>query len=213
MTRCARGERAALCETFERVGPDAPTLCRPWRTRDLAAHIVVRERRPDAAFGIWLRPLERHNKHVMDGYAGMPWGELVDLVRSGPPPWWFTRVPVLDERTNLPEFYIHHEDVLRAQPGWQKRERGAELEAALWHSLSATARLMFRRVPVGVVLVTPSHGRQAVKAPTARGTVVLRGEPGELMLLAYGRRDVADVAVTGSDDAVTGFGLGRLGIT
>ena len=49
--------------------------------------------------------------------------------------------------------------------------------------------------------------------PTARGTVVLRGEPGELMLLAYGRRDVADVQVTGTDEAVTGFGLGRLGIT
>src|SRR6476619_1251485 len=112
MTRCARSERAALCETFEQVGPDAPTLCDPWLTRDLAAHLVLRERRPDAAFGIWLEPVKEHNQRVQDDYAGMPWGRLVDLVRTGPPRWWFTSVPLLDERTNLPEFYIHHEDVL-----------------------------------------------------------------------------------------------------
>ena len=45
----ARAERAALCDLFLEVGPDAPTLCGAWTTRDLAAHLVVRERRPDAA--------------------------------------------------------------------------------------------------------------------------------------------------------------------
>ena len=213
MTRCARTERQALCDTFERVGPDAPTLCPPWRTRDLAAHLVLRERRPDAAFGIWLEQVKEHGQRVQDDYAGMPWGRLVDLVRSGPPPWSPTRVPLLDERANLAEFYIHHEDVLRAQDGWTARERSAELEAALWHSLSTAGRLMFRRVPVGVVLVTPSHGRKAVKAPTGLGTVVLRGEPGELMLLASNRREVADVEVSGPDEAVAAFGQARLGLT
>ena len=213
MTRCARSERHALCDTFERVGPDAPTLCSPWRTRDLAAHLVLRERRPDAAFGIWLEQVKEHNQRVQDDYAGMPWDRLVGLVRSGPPPWWFTRVPLLDERTNLPEFYIHHEDVLRAQDGWVARERGEELEAALWHSLTVTAKLMFRRSPTGVVLVTPSHGRMAVRRPTGPGTVVLRGEPGELMLLAYNRRQVAAVDVEGPADAVAAFGQARLGIS
>ena len=48
----AQTERAALCELFAEVGPDAHTLCGEWTTRDLAAHLVVRERRPDAAIGI-----------------------------------------------------------------------------------------------------------------------------------------------------------------
>ncbi len=36
-------ERAALCDTLERFGPDAPTLCEGWQTIDLAAHLVARE--------------------------------------------------------------------------------------------------------------------------------------------------------------------------
>jgi len=54
MTRFASSERQGLCDTFKRVGPDTPTLCSPWLTRDLAAHLVVRERRPDVAPAIWL---------------------------------------------------------------------------------------------------------------------------------------------------------------
>ncbi|MHB1139691.1 MAG: maleylpyruvate isomerase N-terminal domain-containing protein, partial [Microthrixaceae bacterium] len=49
----ARRERAELCELFEIVGPDVATLCEGWTTRDLAAHLVVRERRPDAALASW----------------------------------------------------------------------------------------------------------------------------------------------------------------
>ena len=48
MTSVAATERADLCDLFRAVGPDAPTLCEGWTTRDLAAHLVVRERRPDA---------------------------------------------------------------------------------------------------------------------------------------------------------------------
>ena len=66
MTRHARSERLALCRTLERVGPDAPTLCPPWRTRDLAAHLVLRERRPDAAPGIWLRAAAGRTRRVQD---------------------------------------------------------------------------------------------------------------------------------------------------
>src|SRR5690349_11008507 len=50
----ARTERAALCDLLVTVGPDAPTLCEGWTTRDLAAHLAVRDRRPDAAAGIVL---------------------------------------------------------------------------------------------------------------------------------------------------------------
>ena len=45
-------ERAAMCDTFEKFGPDAPTLCEGWLTLDLAAHLVAREARSDAAVGL-----------------------------------------------------------------------------------------------------------------------------------------------------------------
>ena len=48
----AQRERSALVDTLRAVGPDAPTLCDGWKTRDLAAHLVVRERRLDATPGI-----------------------------------------------------------------------------------------------------------------------------------------------------------------
>ena len=42
----AQSERHALCDLMDEVGPDAPTLCGGWTAAHLAAHLVVRERRP-----------------------------------------------------------------------------------------------------------------------------------------------------------------------
>uniref|UniRef100_UPI0025DDC77B maleylpyruvate isomerase family mycothiol-dependent enzyme n=1 Tax=uncultured Brevibacterium sp. TaxID=189678 RepID=UPI0025DDC77B len=51
MTNFARSERRSLAALLRTVGPDAPTLCEEWTTRDLAVHIVIRDRRPDALVG------------------------------------------------------------------------------------------------------------------------------------------------------------------
>ena len=42
----AQDERAALAALLHETGPDGPTLCEGWQTRDLVAHLVLRERRP-----------------------------------------------------------------------------------------------------------------------------------------------------------------------
>ena len=47
-------ERQQLCELFVELGPDAPTLLEPWTTRDLAAHLVLREHDYLAAPGLVL---------------------------------------------------------------------------------------------------------------------------------------------------------------
>ena len=47
MTAFASIERAALVDLMAELGPDAPTLCTGWTTRDLAAHLVVRLSRVD----------------------------------------------------------------------------------------------------------------------------------------------------------------------
>ena len=206
MTSPVRRERYALCDTFEAVGPDAPTLCSPWRTRDLAAHLVIREGRPDAAVGMLVPPLAQRAQRVQDGYAAGSWAELVERVRTGPPPWSPTRFEAVDALVNLAELFIHHEDVLRAAPGWEPRQPAADLEQGLWSTLTRTGRLLFRRSPVGVVLVTPAHGRRLVRsAPAGASSVVLRGTPGELMLHASGRQSVARVLVEGPDEAVAAF--------
>jgi uncharacterized protein (TIGR03085 family) len=200
MTRHARAEREALCDTFLRTGPDAPTMCEGWDTRDLAAHLVVRERRPDAQAGIWVSVLAARTASVQHDLAEQPWDRLVDQVRQGPPVWHPARVPAVDELMNTAEFFVHHEDVLRAQPGWQARELTDDLQDALWRACTTSARLALRHTDVGVELVAPGHGRMVARrgSPTVR----VQGAPGELLLFAFGRRSVADVHLDGPDAAV-----------
>lgn len=215
MTGLAQHERAALCSTFTRLGPSAPTLCDGWTTRDLAAHLVVRERRPDAAAGVLVPALADHTQRVQEQYADQPWAALVDLVREGPRGWVPTRVPAVDDAINLAEFYIHHEDVLRAQPDWTPAQRRplepAEVEA-LWGRLRQAGQLLFRRSPVGVVLDAGEHGRKQVKAPTRAGSVTLSGEPGELVLYAFGRTEVAQVRLEGDPEAAAAFSATTFGL-
>jgi len=203
MTRFARIERQGLCDTFEQVGPDAPTLCSRWLTRDLAAHLVVRERRPDAAAGMALPVLAGHLEQVQNDYAAWDWSRLVQQIRSGPPAWSPASLARVDEAVNTAEFFIHHEDVLRGGSDWSARELPTDLESALWGIVSRAARLRFARARVGVVLAAPPYGRRQVHAMTGLGTVVLRGTPGELLLYASGRRGVADVDVSGPDEALS----------
>jgi uncharacterized protein (TIGR03085 family) len=203
MTRFASSERQGLCDTFERVGPDAPTLCSPWLTRDLAAHLVVRERRPDVSLGIVLPAMAGRLERVQSGYAAWDWKRLVHEVRSGPPFWSPTSLGAVDEAVNTAEFFVHHEDVLRAGADWTARTLPCDLESALWGIVSKVARVQLARAKVGVVLVSPSYGEKQVHAETGPGTVRISGTPGELLLYSYGRRDVAQVDVSGSDQAVT----------
>jgi uncharacterized protein (TIGR03085 family) len=203
MTSLASSERQGLCDTFERVGPDAPTLCSPWLTRDLAAHLVVRERRPDVAAGIWLPALAGRLERVQKGYAAWDWPRLVDRVRSGPPRWSPVSLPPMDQAINAVEFFIHHEDVLRGGPDWSARELPGDVEQAIWSIIPGIARARFARSPAGVRLVAPSYGQRLVRATTDLGTVIVKGSPGELLLYATGRRGVAQVDVSGPAEALT----------
>ena len=192
-------ERAALCDLFTELGPDEPTLCTGWQTRDLAAHLVVRERRPDAAAGILLAPLAGHTKKVQDDYARKPWAELVDLVRGGPPAFWPTRIPALDRLVNSVEMFVHHEDVRRAQPGWQPRDPDPERDAVTWAGVSRAGKLTLRRSPVGIVLRRPDGKETVVRR--GPNTVILSGEPGDLLLFAFGR-DAVHVEFEGEQTAI-----------
>jgi len=210
MTRYALEERRALCETFLRTGPDAATLCEGWTTRDLATHLLLRERRPDAQLGRVLPVLAGHAASVEHDVRGTAWPELVGILRSGPPAWSPSRLPAVDELVNTVEMFVHHEDVLRAQPGWTARPLPKGLQQALWRNLRVLGRLTLRRVPVGVELVAPGLGRLPVHA----GSPVVRveGPPAEVLLFVAGRRDHARVDLAGPNPAVGQLRASPLGV-
>ncbi|MET9549293.1 MULTISPECIES: TIGR03085 family metal-binding protein [unclassified Streptomyces] len=200
MSTHAKRERLLLADLLEAQGPEAPTLCEGWKTRDLAAHVVVRERRADAAGGLLIKQLAGRLERVQAEFAAKPYEELIQLIRTGPPRFSPFSLKQLDEASNALEFYIHTEDVRRAQPDWTPRALDPVFSDALWSRLERTARLVGRKSPVGLVLRRPD-GRTAV---AHRGTPVVTatGEPSELLLFAYGRQEAADVSLEGDKDAI-----------
>ncbi|MEV7967603.1 TIGR03085 family metal-binding protein [Sphaerisporangium sp. NPDC088356] len=208
----ARAEREALSDLLDSLGPEAPTLCEGWTTADLTAHLVVRERRPDAAGGIAIKPLAGYTESVQNKVkAGKPYRELVDDVRQGPPRWSpYGLVPGLDAAVNTLEFFVHHEDVRRAQPGWEPRELPADLVEVMWKRVSGGARLMLRKSPVGVVL-RRTDGRKA-GGKKAEPHVIVTGEPAELLLFAFGRQEHARVTYEGDEASIERLRGAKLGL-
>ncbi|MEU7167313.1 TIGR03085 family metal-binding protein [Streptomyces morookaense] len=210
MSTHAQRERLLLADLLETAGPDAPTLCEGWTARDLAAHVVVRERRADAAAGVLFKPLASRLERVQAEFAAKPYEELVQLVRSGPPKVSPFALKQIDEAANTVEFYVHTEDVRRAQPDWTPRSVDPVFADALWTRLETAARMLGRRSPVGLVLRRPD-GRVTV-ARKGAPVVTVTGEPGELTLFAFGRRDAARVELEGEDTAIAKLRAAKLGI-
>lgn len=202
----ARRERSALCDLFVELGPDAATLCGDWTTRDLAAHLIVRERRPDAAIGILIAKASGHTEKVQSQVAATEWTELVDTVRSGPPFWSPTKLAAIDALANTVEFFVHHEDVRRAQPDWEPRELDTDLSDALHTTLAKMAKRLVKPSTVGIVFEADDE-RDSIVAKDLEPSVTVRGEVGELVLFAFGRQAHSRVELLG-DEASTAAALG-----
>ena len=201
-----------MCDTFLEVGPDAPTLSGDWLTRDLAAHLILRERRPDAAIGMFLAPLSGRTDKVQASLAERPFEELVDTIRSGPPKWSPFALGSIDEAANLGEFFVHHEDVLRGVDPSSRRQLDPQEQKALFGVLPRLGMLTLRSCRVGVVADSPGFGRKSLRGPRGdHGNVVLTGEPGEILLHIFGRVEVTDVELDGADHDVESFRKTDLG--
>ncbi len=209
MENYARTQRAALADELLRLGPDEPTLCEGWRTRDMAAHVVLRDRRPDAALGIMLRPLAGYTSRVQAGLAAKPFEDLVELMRR-PPAHSPARIDRVDRLINTQEFFIHLEDVRRAQPGWEPRPLPRPLGTVLWDRARPVVRFALRRFPATVVLEAPGYGevRAGSGGPELRGV----GDPGELSLFLSGRQRAARVALTGPEELAEQLRAKHLGV-
>jgi len=216
----AQTERAALSDLMAKVGPEQPTLCDGWRTADLLAHLLLRERRMDAALGVVIAPLAWWSTYVAAQYKRLPWIQAVELLRSGPP-WWSPLHPgPVDAKVNGMEMFIHHEDVRRAQAGWQPRKLDAPTRDQLL--LMATSMLVLRglrkfRVPVTARLTDePGEAeRPIVLVPSVRAGgpgreqgVVIRGGIAEILLWLTGRTEV-HLEFVGDAAVVAKIGSGK----
>jgi uncharacterized protein (TIGR03085 family) len=210
MSRNARAERDALADALLAAGPAALTLCAGWSAADLAAHVVARDRRPDAAPGLMIKALAGHTDRIREGYRdGHPYPELVGMVRRGAR-FSPINLPALDEATNTLEFFVHTEDVRRGQAGWQPRELDPGLAGALWRRLPGLARLNLRRIPATVRVEAPGYGAFTVGDGEPAATVT--GDPGELLLFFFGRQRAARVEVSGDPDVADRLTGARFGV-
>ena len=204
-------ERAQLCDLLDELGPEAPTLLEPWTTRDLAAHLVVREHDSLAGPGLvlpgaWGRLAERRRRTL----ASRDFAGLVATIRSGPPPGFF-RIGWVRRFPNLNEFFVHHEDVRRAN-GRGPRTNEPAMDEALWRNVSQAPWFLARRLRgAGLELRWAATGH-TVRARRGEPTAHIAGPPGELLLYLFGRRRAAQVDVNGPAEAVEALGRARFGI-
>lgn len=212
-TPWARAELDALVRTLDAAGPHAPTLCEGWTTAELLAHLVKREHAPwEILTGAPARRALGHDARTPEGYDA-----LLDVLSAGPPAW--SPMGWAWEAFDHLEYLVHHEDVRRAGPDWAPRALAPAQDKEVWRLLVQRAKLLYRRVPVGVVLQVdgvsahdrvvagPRHQARPTPAADSPGAgpaleVTILGRPVELAMHAHGRTGHARVTVTGPDEAL-----------
>ncbi|MSS45528.1 TIGR03085 family protein [Cutibacterium sp. WCA-380-WT-3A] len=201
----AQDERATLAADLLRLGPDAPTLCKGWTARDLLTHLLLRENDPLAIPGMAASVFDAITRSRADKLETS--GSFEDLVARfahGPGRFSVFRIPGLDSAANSMEYYIHHEDLLRAQPDWHPRELGHRAELRLAAILRKYGRALARRSPVGVRAEMTGQSDPLTLRPGDR-IVTLVGKPSEIILLLTGRTTVAQVDVLGEPASIMAF--------
>lgn len=204
-------ERARLCDLLDELGPGAPTLLEPWTTRDLAAHLVLREHDSLAGPGLvlpgaWGRLAERRRRAL----AARDFAGLVATIRSGPPPGFF-RIGWVRRFPNLNEFFVHHEDVRRAD-GRGPRTTGPAMDEALWRNVSQAPWFLARRLRGAGLELRWAATTRTVRARRGEPTARIVGPPGELLLYLFGRQRAAEVDIGGPAEAVEALGRTRFGV-
>jgi uncharacterized protein (TIGR03085 family) len=205
-------ERLGLCDLFDELGPSVPTLLEGWTGHDLAAHLVLRER--DLVAGPCLvlpGPFQRFAEQRRVRLAkSQDFTWLVRRIRSGPPVGLF-RLGWVRSLANLNEFFVHHEDVRRANRR-ESRNLTPQMNAALWRNVRRSSHYLSRRLHGCGLEVEWAGTNEREMARAGEPTARLSGPPGELLLYIFGRQAAARVEVSGPPDAVaavqrTHFGM------
>jgi uncharacterized protein (TIGR03085 family) len=207
MSNWAAQERAELVSLFRALGPETPTRCGEWTTAELAAHLYVRERRPDAVGGVVGGPLAGYTERTMRSVLRVhSYDHIVQRLAEGPP----FPMRLADEMVNLHEFFVHHEDVRRAD-GSGPRDLPSEMEQLLWTRLRRILRFSYRHVKDAQIEFVTAHGDRGV----IRGSgpkVRMFGPVGELFLYSFNRKDYAQVELSGDEAAIERVRAAQLGV-
>ena len=205
-------ERRELCDLFSELGPSVPTLLDGWTAHDLAAHLVLREHDPVAGPCIVLPgAFEQFAERRRARLAGRTdFTRLVGQIRSGPPIGFF-RLGWVRSMANLNEFFVHHEDVRRAN-GLGPRSLTPALDAALWRNVRRGGRFLGRRLRSCGLEIEWAGTNERVRVREGEPMARLGGLPGELLLYLFGRQAAAQVELSGPPEAVvavqrTHFGM------
>jgi uncharacterized protein (TIGR03085 family) len=210
VTSIAAHERALLCALAQQLGPEAPTLSGSWTVKDLVVHLLLREGHP-ASVGILIPPFQGLLDRATSKASREDFPTLVKRLRHGPPAWSPFALPKVGAFMNLLEYYIHHEDIRRAQPEWEPRALPTETEDGIWGALRHLGRGMALGARVGFIAERSDTGdRHTLKKGDSE--VVVRGLPSEVALYAYGRKEQARVELIGDDAAITALQKSSLGI-
>ncbi|MBO0824546.1 MAG: TIGR03085 family protein [Actinobacteria bacterium] len=194
-------ERAQLSDLLDELGPEAPTLLGPWTTRDLAAHLVLREHDAVAGPGLvlpgaWASFAEERRRVL----AQRDFSWLVATLRSGPPSGFFS-LQWVRQLANLTEFFVHHEDVRRANGrGPRTNEQG--MDQALWRNVCRGRWVLTRRLRGAGLQLQWAGTAQVVWARHGEPTARVAGLPGEVLLYIFGRQNAAQVEVSGRPAAI-----------
>jgi uncharacterized protein (TIGR03085 family) len=204
-------ERARLCDLLDELGPHAATLLEPWTARDIAAHLVLRERDSLAGPGlvlpgVWGRLAERRRRAL----ALTDFTRLVAALRSGPPTGFF-RIGWVRRIPNLNEFFVHQEDIRRAN-GRGPRANDHAMDEALWSNVNTARWFLTRRLRGAGLELQWAGTARTVRARRGEPTARIAGPPGELLLYLFGRRSAAQVEISGTDAAIEAVRHARFGM-
>jgi len=195
----ARHERSALCSTALVVGEDAPTLCEGWDVKDLICHLLLRESSLIGAPGMAVPALSGLTDREMHRLRRQPFAHLVERLES-------TKLrafalPPVDAAFNTLEYFVHHEDIRRAQPGWRRRALSHDDLATLWRAIKASGPTLLRRAGVPVVIRCTDNGETATLR-SGQHPVEVSGPLSEIVLFLHGRDAVRDLEFSGPEEAV-----------
>jgi uncharacterized protein (TIGR03085 family) len=204
-------ERAQLSDLLQELGPGAPTLLAPWTTRDIAAHLVLREHDNLAGPGLVVPgPWSRFAQRRQAALARRDFTWLTGTLRSGPPRGFF-RIGWVRRLASLNEFFVHHEDVRRAN-GRGPRTNEPAMDEALWLNVRRGRWLLARRLRGAGLELHWAGTAETVRARRGEPVARIAGPPGELLLYLFGRQQVAQVEVSGPDAAVEAVRRTRFGM-
>jgi hypothetical protein len=108
---------------------------------------------------------------------------------------------------NTVEFFIHVEDVRRAQGGWEPRRSSPEMADALWARIGPGG--MAKHVPATIVITSPGR---ADKEGGSGPRLTLAGDPSELTIFGAGRQRAARVEICGDPALAAQLRAAPLGI-